>query len=172
VRCTPVLLSFVGELIHGWMDCWTGLLERLRAYYKKHDASRSIENWASVGTQTNFHAVPMTLVYLDLDPNERDAIAEEFVNPVVKEWSGRSDLTLNAFYGTSRMPVCLFVCWLVVVFSTIGGICAMFNTNFGYRFVLVTAYWLLIMARPSYKLTDKLFAYVLEKFDERIESIN
>eukprot|EP00471_Norrisiella_sphaerica_P013178 CAMPEP_0184502212 /NCGR_PEP_ID=MMETSP0113_2-20130426/49641_1 /TAXON_ID=91329 /ORGANISM="Norrisiella sphaerica, Strain BC52" /LENGTH=536 /DNA_ID=CAMNT_0026891271 /DNA_START=111 /DNA_END=1721 /DNA_ORIENTATION=+ len=75
------------------------LLEELKGFYFKHVAERSNEPWDIHGaTQLNFHERGTDLVYLDLDPYFRDRVANQYLRPILEEWSGQK-LRLNAFYG-------------------------------------------------------------------------
>mmetsp|Transcript_14314 Transcript_14314/g.21743 ORF Transcript_14314/g.21743 Transcript_14314/m.21743 type:complete len:576 (-) Transcript_14314:118-1845(-) len=75
------------------------LYNKLLDFYYMNVPRRTNEPWDVHGaTQMNFHEVGTDLVYLDLDPYMRDNLANQYMKPILEEWSGQK-LKLNAFYG-------------------------------------------------------------------------
>eukprot|EP00040_Diaphanoeca_grandis_P007107 m.39760 g.39760 ORF g.39760 m.39760 type:complete len:546 (+) comp18281_c0_seq1:303-1940(+) len=83
------------------MDMSDELYERLLNYYETWKHKRSSEPWDLDQTETNYHETHMSLVSLDHDWQERDAMAHELVKPLLAEWADvpAHDLKLKSFYG-------------------------------------------------------------------------
>jgi hypothetical protein len=101
VRCAnyPPQLKRYTETGYHKMQMPKPAYKRLMAFYNKHKSSRTTEMWKGNQTQTNFHEVPMTMVSLDSDQEERDAIANDLIAPTLRMWTKTTSLKLNSFYG-------------------------------------------------------------------------
>jgi hypothetical protein len=74
------------------------IYDRLMGFYGRQEKTRFTEKWPMDACQTNFHEKPMTMVYLDNEARERDAIGR-LVEPLLAKWTGTHDLELTSFYG-------------------------------------------------------------------------
>jgi len=74
---------------------WTDLLNFLdKNFHRSHD-----EAWGDSQTQLNYYERNTRLIYLDWDYKMRDRLANDYIRPIIEEWSGINDLKLTAFYG-------------------------------------------------------------------------
>ncbi|ETO04165.1 hypothetical protein RFI_33233, partial [Reticulomyxa filosa] len=83
-----------------------GLHQRLMArtlfactFYRDYYDTRIAESWEDEGTQLNYFDVKSHMISLDNRWEERDAIANDVVRPILADWSGGSELEFTAFYG-------------------------------------------------------------------------
>ncbi|ETO17423.1 hypothetical protein RFI_19899 [Reticulomyxa filosa] len=68
-------------------------------FYRNYYDQRVAENWEDEGTQLNYFDVKSHIISLDNQWEERDAIANDVVKPILAEWSGGEELEFTAFYG-------------------------------------------------------------------------
>jgi hypothetical protein len=94
----PLHNNATGKPIESYklMDIPKDVMDRIRAFYRKHRSSD--ENYPSGATGINAHEVKPGMVSYDMDMQERDHIAFNFIRPLVEEWVGMP-LEFTALYG-------------------------------------------------------------------------
>lgn len=98
VRQPPIMPDHHPVSSYQLRDMPALLKDRLWAFYRKHEASRTVERYSDRATGINQHIANTTMVSFDLDLSERDAIATKYIQPLVEAWAGRP-LQFTSFYG-------------------------------------------------------------------------
>ena len=95
---SPALPGFT-ELGYKVVKIPDNIMKEFILFYNKHRKQKRNENWNSYGaTQVNGHEISPYLISLDLDPQFRDNIANNYIKPMLEEWVG-FELKLTSHYG-------------------------------------------------------------------------
>jgi len=76
-----------------------GLIRELTEFLDENMHRTHMEEWDESQTQLNYFIHPTRLIYLDWDPVLRNRLADQYVKPLLQEWSGIQDIEFQAFYG-------------------------------------------------------------------------
>jgi len=95
---SPALPAFT-KLGYKSVEIPPSVMNEFVIFYNKYKSQKRDENWGSWGqTQVNGHEVSPYLIYMDLDMHFRDAVANQFIKPLLEEWVG-FELELSSHYG-------------------------------------------------------------------------
>jgi hypothetical protein len=78
--------------------------EWLDGFLQRNKNRKRTEYWDSESTQMSFVEVPTGFYDLDRERYEKEKFANEYLKPIVEEWSGIKPLELTSFYGVREYP--------------------------------------------------------------------
>ncbi|GBG25970.1 Hypothetical Protein FCC1311_021902 [Hondaea fermentalgiana] len=71
----------------------------LTDFVDRHKNAKRTEHWEAASTQMSFHETPTDFTDLDRERAYANRMANQYIKPLVEEWSQMGDLELTAFYG-------------------------------------------------------------------------
>mmetsp|Transcript_22112 Transcript_22112/g.39213 ORF Transcript_22112/g.39213 Transcript_22112/m.39213 type:complete len:613 (-) Transcript_22112:70-1908(-) len=73
-------------------------------FYERNVKTKRTEFWDSGSTQMSFVEIPTSFIDLDRERHMKEKYANEYLKPIVEEWSGVAPLELTSFYGMREYP--------------------------------------------------------------------
>lgn len=67
--------------------------------WNRRQKLRRLEAWHGDATQVSFHETPTTFIDMLTERYEKEKITNNYMKPIVEEWSGVAPLELTSFYG-------------------------------------------------------------------------
>ena len=71
----------------------------LEEFLESNVGKKKFERWNADSTQLNVHESPTMFTDLDMIAVERSNMATKYLEPIVSEWAGTSNIELTSFYG-------------------------------------------------------------------------